>query len=186
MKDHAADVAAADSKGHTALHVACAAGSTPLVEAFKAASSNFLKLVNTVDAAGQTALFSAVAVGAVDIVQILLESGGRVDAKDNAGATVLHLVVRRHVERRRDGIDYLQLAVILLRKVRVRRTYCSVTNSHRQRVLWSAGDNRLSVSVECIVARLTVRRPAVHTWIGLRGRRRTKRINRGRLRLNSL
>eukprot|EP00037_Helgoeca_nana_P009620 m.84202 g.84202 ORF g.84202 m.84202 type:complete len:805 (+) comp19696_c0_seq2:199-2613(+) len=116
LKDHAADVAATDSKGRTALHVACAAGSTPLVEAFKAASSNFLKLVNTVDAAGQTALFSAVAVGAVDIVQILLESGGRVDAKDNAGATVLHLVVRRHVERRRDGIDYLQLAVILLRK----------------------------------------------------------------------
>lgn len=73
--------------------------------------------VNAMDSVGQTALMLAITVGALNLVEILLNKGAKINVTDKTGASALHIAIRCYIDRSVDGIDFMNFIALLLHKV---------------------------------------------------------------------
>ena len=97
------NLAATDSVGNSALHLAFNLGFVDLIPLLVNAGAG----LEARDAAGNTALHLAFNLGFVDLIPLLINAGANLEAKDAAGNTALLRAVRLDTEQRLDLVSLM-------------------------------------------------------------------------------
>jgi len=99
--DQAHDIdAVRDGDGRSLLHIACSKGQVDVVQFLLERTAI---LVNTQDDSGFTPLFEASLNGHLEIVDLLMQHGAKVDVADDTGSTPLQMAVLSEAHENRVG-----------------------------------------------------------------------------------